>query len=133
MRAVHSDPFADGKRIDAQEDEAKPAKGAKALVELAADCELFTDEMGEGYVAIPLASGGREVRKITSSKFKGWLTSKHFGKTGQIVGREARENAVHLLEAHAAHGGVHHNLSERFARTEDGSIWIDMCTEDWSA
>src|SRR5205807_9346255 len=77
--------------------------------------------------------GGREIRRVTYAYFKGWLAKRYFEETGEVVGREPRENAVHLLQAKAIHGGKRHRLSERFARTPEGAIWIDLGNEKWNA
>jgi hypothetical protein len=119
------------------EEKADPKKGALALVQLANDCELFVDDREDAHAAIPLPEGGREIRRLKSTRFKSWLLARHYDTSGQAAGRDAQENAVRLLEAMALQSSVRRLLAERFACEMAGklvqAIWIDLGDPAWRA
>ena len=60
---------------------------AKALVEIAErfGVELFVDELDDAYAAIPLGDGGREIRRVTYTYFKGWLAKRYFEELYPLI------------------------------------------------
>jgi hypothetical protein len=113
------------------------AKGALALVRLADECELFVDDREDAHAAIPLPGGGREIRRLKSTRFKSWLLARHYDESGQAAGRDAQDNAVRLLEAKALQSAERRQLAERFACEMVGkvvqAIWIDLGDPAWRA
>ncbi len=96
------------------------------LVDLAmrAGAELFSDQRGEAYAAIPEGESRRIVR-MDGRSFSRWLYRLLWEDRRAAPGREAISAAVNNLCAQALFEGEEYELHTRHAWHE-GALWIDL-------
>ena len=98
------------------------------------DLKLFRGPDDTAYAAFK-HGGHREVWPLRSRGFKRWLSREYHRKystddfkTG--ASSQAIAEALDTLEAVAAEG-EEQAVHQRIARDSDGSIWIDLCDDQW--
>lgn len=115
---------------EGDEDDAKASRSqtqASILVQLAEDMYLFFD--GEdGYAAIELANGGRDVLPIRSKKFKRYLSRLFYVDQDKTVSSQALNDALTTIEGRALFEGPEHKVHVRIAE-HDGAIYVDLADD----
>ncbi len=102
-------------------------RGARELLALAEDIDLFHTPDGESYARVPV--GGRsEVLSLGDKSFNNWLRQRYFEKTGKPAQKQSLADAVATLDARAVHEGPELNVGLRTAMS-DGAVVIDLCNE----
>ena len=110
--------------------ESKEKSKVELLVSLTEeDCTFFTDEHGEGYVALNIGDGYK-VMRIRSREFKDYLCLLLYQRGGKSPSTETINVALNLLEGKAKFDGKRIPLSVRVA-SKDGKIFYDLCHPDW--
>jgi hypothetical protein len=106
---------------------------ASALVKLVLteSLSLFHDERREPYIRIRRGEAMVTLR-LRSKDAKTWLSSLLWKDRAKAPSSEALSSALNVLEAEA-NEGEEHKLYNRVAPGEDGSIWLDLCDEEWRA
>jgi hypothetical protein len=91
---------------------------------LAQGIELFHDDRGEPFAAMPELEGPRVVA-LDSRHFCNWLARLAYMTWGRAVGKETTQAALQCLDGIARFDRPEHRLHTRCAWHE-GAIWIDM-------
>jgi len=117
-------------RMLKEREESKEKSKVELLVSLTEeDCTFFTDEHGEGYVALNIGDGYK-VMRIRSREFKDYLCLLLYQRGGKSPSTETINVALNLLEGKAKFDGKRIPLSVRVA-SKDGKIFYDLCHPDW--
>jgi hypothetical protein len=104
---------------------------ADILIDLAQTANLFHTPDGIGFADLDI-NGHRETWPIRSKGFRRWLTRRFFEKTGGAPSSEALQSALNVIEAKAHFDAPERTVHVRVAGL-DGKVYIDLCTEIWSA
>lgn len=115
------------------EEEEERESQASALVKLAtkASVTLFHDERREPYIQIQRGEALVTLR-LRSKDARTWLSGLLWKDRAKAPNSEALSSALNVLEA-KANEGEEIRLYNRVALGEDGSIWLDLCDEEWRA
>jgi hypothetical protein len=117
-------------------DEQEQAKGAARLLELvqAAGAVPFRDDLGDTYLAVPVAGGARKTVRVRSREVRTWLAYLSRTRDGKPASGPALDGALGVLEGTALHDPEAPclPLSVRVAE-RDGAIWYDLGGPDWRA
>ncbi|MBT6361706.1 MAG: bifunctional DNA primase/polymerase, partial [Rhodospirillaceae bacterium] len=110
---------------------AKQGTARAQLIELTDGFEVWHTPNQEPFIKVPVGSHHENLR-IDGNSFSYWLSREHYGRHKTSPSRQALEEATHQIIGHARFDGaeapVHLRLGEH-----QGSIWIDLGNEDWSA
>lgn len=106
---------------------------ADRLVNLvvAGGVELFHDDLGEGFVRIPVRSHW-EVWRCRSKDFRRWLARRFWQSEEKAPSSDALSAATNVIEAKARFEGEEHPLHNR-AALHESAIWYDLADSDWRA
>jgi len=106
------------------------ATQAEKLIALAMDAELFQDQDCCPYASIEVANH-IENWKVRSPDFQRWLRGAYFHAFNGAPNKNAFEQALNQIEAHAVHGGLRRKVFMRVGY--DGEdIYLDLCDPDWT-
>ncbi|MEE1612068.1 hypothetical protein [Microvirga sp. CF3016] len=111
--------------------ERRPTQSEK-LIGLTADCDLWHGPDREALCTFPVGDH-RETWPIRSSAFKQWLCGRAYDELGLVPGNQAVEDTLRVLEAKAINRGPERKPWLRVGHTEDGRLYLDLGTKDWSA
>lgn len=116
-----------------EEQETGRESQANALVNLALaeSVLLFHDERREPYIRIR-KEDALVTQRLRSKDARTWLSGLLWKDRKKAPSSEALSSALNVLEA-VANEGEEHQLYNRVAPGEDGSIWLDLCDEEWRA
>ena len=124
----------DGNRIDGNETEGKgnsPKGGqgqplAQKLIPIVLEggIELFHDQRGEPFAAVPL-DRGRRIMSLGAKSFTRWLSRMCWNELGCSLGSEGGTSVRNTLAGFAVYDGPQYPLHVRCAAHE-GAIWIDL-------
>jgi len=109
----------------------KQKNQTEILLEIAEDAELFHTPDGTGYADL-IIKGHRETRAIGSRDFRRWLVQRYFEITRGAPSSEARQNALHIIDARASFGTGERKVSVRIGG-HAGKIYLDLADEEWRA
>lgn len=115
----------------AESTKTKKKSQASVLTELAEEAELFHTSEGEAYAMI-LINGHLETWALRSRSFRDWLSKRYYESEGSIPNSQALQDALNTLQGIACHDGPELEIHIRLA-AKDGSIWLDLCDEEWRA
>ena len=113
-----------------QEEPRRPRKADKlvtALLETGA--ELFHDQYGEPYVALP-EEARRTIYRVRSSASRDRLSQLGYAALGEVPSTETVRAALNVIAGKAMFDGAQYSLSVRTA-WHDGAFWYDL--GDWRA
>jgi len=108
----------------------KPTQ-ATALIELGSSAEYWHTPAGDAYATLPVAKH-RENWPIRGKMFRRWLAREYYMACNAPPGAQAVQDAIGVLEGRAVFEGDEHHVHNRVA-DHRGSIYIDLCDEDWQA
>jgi 5S rRNA maturation endonuclease (ribonuclease M5) len=91
---------------------------------LAQGIELFHDQRGDTFAAIPLERGQR-ITSLRSKAFAEWLGHLAWKDLGRAVGTEQRASVQNVLSGKARYEGRQYDLHVRCAAHE-GAFWLDL-------
>jgi putative DNA primase/helicase len=94
-------------------------------------CELWHDDANKAYATFPCGRH-REHAPIRSSRFRHWLTLRHFDEKQTAPGRQALDECLNAVEAIAIGNGKRHTAFIRVAEHQ-GRVFLDLCDDQWRA
>ena len=101
------------------------------LLGLLDGCEFWHDASSEAFATFPI-NKHLEHRSIRSREFRRWLAHRFYEANGSIIGGQAMEDTLRILEARAVHEGQEHAIWRRVGRLGD-TIYLDLCDSEWQA
>lgn len=104
---------------------------ATALVRLAAAVDLWHDAEGTGWVTVDV-HGHREHHKLTSKRFRQWLSREYYQTNHRSASSQAMQEAIGILEGNAVYDGAEYLTFVRIAALDD-ALYIDLTDADWRA
>ena len=123
------DPDDDDNQDDDEQDAGhKGAKEVDALIDLAADADLFHDD-DEKYADIKVKDH-RETWPLSSKRFQEWLLHRYYLQNKTAPSGDALRRAIDTLSARAKFDGPHHEVYLRIGG-HGGKIYLDLCDDDW--
>jgi hypothetical protein len=108
---------------------AKKRSQADALIEMAAQAELFHDADGVGFADV-MVDGHRETWAVGSGGFKRWLLHQYYAATKSAPNDKAIKSALGTIDAKAMFEGAERRVFLRIGG-HDGRIYYDLCNKDW--
>lgn len=93
--------------------------------------EFWHDASGDAYATFP-TNKHHEHRLIRSREFKRWLAHTFFKSKGTIIGGQALEDVLRVLEARAVHEGKEYQIWRRVGRQCE-TIYLDLGDPKWRA
>ncbi|WP_422931446.1 hypothetical protein [Singulisphaera sp. PoT] len=125
-----------GSLVNAREDGGENKVGfetqAQALIRLAEDVEFFRTADAKLYACLAVEEH-REVHQIKSASFRRWLVRAFYLETGGPPSSDAMSAALGVLEAKCEFESPLDVVWTRIAAGSDGSIYLDLCDDAWSA
>ena len=127
-----------GREAGASANDAGTAPGGRrrtpqrdTLIALTEFVELWHDANRTAYASFPVKTH-REHWPIRSRDFRNWLRGRYYEETGSVIGGQALEDGLGILEARAVNEGPQH---EPFLRVGQhaGKLYLDLCNADWRA
>jgi hypothetical protein len=105
-------------------------KAADVLIKLVRrNCDLWHSPDGTGYATIKLKTHQEHV-KLRSATFRQWAGKAYYDQSRKIVGTQAVQDAIGVLEGQAKYDGEEHPVFLRVAE-HDGAIYLDLGTPTW--
>lgn len=102
------------------------------VIELAEErAEFFSDQFDDGYAAVDV-DDHREILKISSSRFKTWVSHLFWKEDDATLSDTALKTVITNLEGRALFDGDENRLHNRVAK-HDHAFWCDLTNEDWQA
>ncbi len=92
-------------------------------------CELWHDASRGAFVTF-LVSGHREHWPVRSREFRMWLSAKFYEGTGGVIGGQALEDGLRIIEARAVHDGREYPTFVRVGE-DRGKLYLDLCDDRW--
>jgi len=114
-----------------QEDAARKIRVNKAteLMRLVEPLDLFHDENGTPYAAIP-EKDHRAIWPCKSNSFRTWLAREYYRQKRAAPDQNSINSALAVLEGKACHEGQKLQLHNRVAWHDD-AIWYDLTDDRW--
>jgi hypothetical protein len=104
---------------------------ATALVQLAADAELFHTPDSEAFATITV-DGHRETWPCKSKAFRRWLARRFYVQHEKAPGSQALQDAIGVLEGKALFKGSEYPVYTQLAE-HNGNIYLDLGNAPWEA
>jgi len=101
------------------------------LIGLTESCDLWHDAASDAFVTFPV-NGHRENWPIRSRRFRMWLAHRYFKETGTVIGSQALEDRLRILEARAVNSGPACEPVLRVGAAGD-CLFLDFADETWRA
>ncbi len=101
------------------------------LLSLCESVELWHDEGFEAWATFQVRNHF-ENWPIRSREFRRWIAARYYKESGGMLGGQAMEDALRVLDARAVNEGLQHSVFIRSGETSE-TIWIDLCDADWRA
>lgn len=105
---------------------------ADALLELAGCLELVCDDDGDTY-AVVADDPRRPVHAMRSRGLRRWLIHRYYATHERAPNEEAQRTAIATLEARAQAEGIRRTVHVRVAPHYDGSVYLDLGSDQWDA
>jgi DNA-directed RNA polymerase subunit F len=114
---------------DRRDAESTKKSQSDILIELASQAEFFSDYSEETYCSIKV-DNHVEVYKLSSLKFKMWLTKIFFDKTGKAITSESMKQVIGVLNMKALTEEQNRYVSKRCVKYDE-KIYYDLCDNNW--
>lgn len=133
VAAASATPLVDdaGKSAVAPRDGRRRTPQRDVLIGLTEFCELWHDKSGDPFVSMPI-NGHVENWPVRATRFRRWLADRYFEETGTVIGSQALEDGLRILEARAGNHGPEHDIWLRVGRLGD-SLYLDLGDAAWRA
>ncbi|WP_423243228.1 hypothetical protein [Clostridium autoethanogenum] len=102
---------------------------ADILISIASQAEFFSNDSDETYASIKVDKHV-EVYRLSSFKFRMWLTKIFFDETGKAPTADAMKQSFGVLNMKALIEGQKRKISKRCIKYDE-KIYYDLCDEDW--
>lgn len=99
------------------------------LIGLTEGCELWHDAERIAYATYPVNSH-HEHWPIRSREFRMWLSGQFYTQTGSVIGGQALEDGIRILEAQAVNDGPQYQPFIRVGR-DCKKLILDLCDVRW--
>lgn len=103
---------------------------ADILIDLVSQAEFFSDYSEETYCSIRVDEHV-EVYKLSTLKFKMWLTKIFFDETGKAITAESMKQVLGVSNMKALIEGQSRQVSKRCIKYGE-KIYYDLCNEQWN-
>ena len=102
------------------------------LISYADEAELFHAPDGEAYATVDV-NGHKETWPLKSKRFTQHLLRRFYTEHGKAPGAQAFTDARATIAARATFDGPEMKVFVRVAKHGDGTVYLDLCNEQWEA
>jgi putative DNA primase/helicase len=120
-----------GRRDDEEHSGHRRARQRDMLIGLTDPCELWHDANRTAYVTFSVNTHN-EHWPVRSREFRMWLSGQFYEASGGVIGGQALEDGIRILEARAVNQGPECEPFVRIGRCGK-KLYLDLCNARWRA